>query len=154
MPRALGLGGRGYRRRLAGSRHGGQNLQQSSSEKIMDYQLPPQIVGNWCLALEQMREETTYPFKRCKVGDSNWDIIVRSDGFDAQATACKLRNARVRTSDNVWTYTFDCQGEGLSWQEDDEIRIGKAGWTMKATIRDARKVTDPIRYCLVVGCEP
>jgi hypothetical protein len=120
----------------------------------MDYQLPPQIVGNWCLALERMREETTYPFKRCKVGDSNWDIIVRSDGFDAQATACKLRNARVRTSDNVWTYTFDCQGEGLSWQEDDEIRIGKDGWTMKATIRDARKVTDPIRYCLVVGCEP
>jgi hypothetical protein len=51
-PRAcVPQGGRGHRRRLAGSRHGGQNLQRSSSEKIMDYQLPPQIVGNWVRAM-------------------------------------------------------------------------------------------------------
>jgi hypothetical protein len=28
-----------------------------------------------------MLREQTYPYRRCK--DSNWDIIVRWDGFDA-----------------------------------------------------------------------
>ena len=55
-------------------------------------QLPREIVGNRCVAIEQMLREQTYPYRRCK--DSNWDIIVRWDGFDAQETSCELNTIK------------------------------------------------------------
>ena len=55
-------------------------------------QLPREIVGGWCLAIEQMLREQTYPYRRCK--DSNYDIIVRWDGFDAQETSCELNTIK------------------------------------------------------------
>ena len=51
-------------------------------------QLPPEMVGGWCLAIERMLPGKTYTYWRCK--DSNWDIIVRWDGFDAQESALGL----------------------------------------------------------------
>src|SRR6266487_3158295 len=51
-------------------------------------QLPREIVGNWCVAIKRMLPGKTYTYWRCK--DSNWDIIVRWDGFDAQESALGL----------------------------------------------------------------
>ena len=57
-------------------------------------QLPREIVGNWCVAIERMLPGKTYTYWRCK--DSNWDIIVRWDGFDAQETSCELNTIKRR----------------------------------------------------------
>ena len=48
----------------------------------------------------------------------------------------------------AWLASFGCSGAGLTWVEDDEIRIGKDGWTLEAKIKNVRRVGDPIRYCL------
>src|SRR5262249_9061730 len=88
-------------------------------------QLPREIVGSWCLAIEQMLREQTYPYRRCK--DSNYDIIVRWEGFDAQETSCELNT--IKRQGAAWLASFGCSGAGLSWLEDDEIRVGKDGWT-------------------------
>ena len=86
-------------------------------------QLPREIVGNWCVAIEQMLREQKYPYRRCK--DSNWDIIVRWDGFDAQETSCELNT--IKRQGAAWLASFGCSGAGLTRLEDDEIRVGKDG---------------------------
>ncbi len=74
-------------------------------------QLPREIVGNWCVAIEQMLREQTYTYRRCK--DSNWDIIVRWDGFDAQETSCELNT--IKRQGAAWLASFGCSGAGLTW---------------------------------------
>src|SRR5262249_54922530 len=39
-----------------------------------------------------------------------------------------------------------------TWLEDDEIRVGKNGWTLEAKIKNVRRVGDPTRYCLINEC--
>jgi hypothetical protein len=75
-------------------------------------QLPREIVGNWCVAIEQMLWEQTYPYRRCK--NSNWDIIVRWDGFDAQETSCELNT--IKRQGAAWLASFGCSGAGLAPQ--------------------------------------
>jgi hypothetical protein len=111
-------------------------------------QLPREIVGNRCVAIEQMLREQTYPYRRCK--DSNWDIIVRWDGFDAQETSCELNT--IKRQGAAWLASFGCSGAGLTWLEDDEIRVGKDGWSLEAKIKHVRRVGDPIRYCVTSKC--
>ena len=111
-------------------------------------QLPREIVGNWCVAIERMLPGKTYTYWRCK--DSDWDIIVRWDGFDAQETSCKLNT--IKRQGAAWLATFGCSGAGLTWLEDDEIRVGKHGWTLEAKIKNVRRVGDPIRYCVANKC--
>src|SRR5262249_18193659 len=91
-------------------------------------------------------EDDTY--WRCK--DSNWDIIVRWDGFDAQETGCELNT--IKRQGAAWLASFSCSGAGLTWLEDDEIRVGKDGWTLEAKIKNVRRVGDPIRYCVANKC--
>jgi hypothetical protein len=90
----------------------------------------------------------TYAYRRCK--DNNWDIIVSWDGFDAQETSCNLN--KIERQGAAWLATFSCSGAGLSWLEDDEIRVSKNGWTLEAKIKNVRRVGDPIRYCLANKC--
>jgi hypothetical protein len=111
-------------------------------------QLPPQIVGVWCLTSEGMLPQETYAYRRCK--DTNWDIIVRSDGFDAQETSCNLN--RIKRQGAAWLASFGCSGAGLSWLEDDKVRVSKDGWMLEAKIKNVRRVGDPIRYCLAREC--
>ena len=111
-------------------------------------QLPREIVGNWCVAIERMLPGKTYTYRRCK--DSNWDIIVRWDGFDAQETSCELNT--IKRQGTALLASFGCSGAGLTWLEDDEIRVGKDGWTLEAKIKNVRRVGDPIRYCLANKC--
>jgi hypothetical protein len=106
--------------------------------------LPREIVGGWCLAIEQMLREQTYPYRRCK------DIILRWDGFDAQETSCELNT--IKRQGAPWLASFGCSGAGPTWLEDDEIRVGKDGWTLEAKIKNVRRVGDPIRYCLANKC--
>jgi hypothetical protein len=101
-------------------------------------QLPPQIVGVWCLTSEGMLLET-YAYRRCK--DHNWDIIVYRDGFDAQETSCNLN--RIERQGAAWLASLGCSGAGLSWLEDDKIRVSKDGWTLEAKIKNVRRVGDP-----------
>jgi hypothetical protein len=110
-------------------------------------QLPRQIIGVWCLRNEGMLLET-YSYRRCK--DNNWDIILRRDGFDAQETSCNLN--KIERQDTAWLASFSCSGAGLSWLEEDEIRVAKNGWTLEAKIKNVRRVGDPIRYCLANKC--
>ena len=110
-------------------------------------QLPREIVGNWCLAIERMFPET-YTYRHCK--DRRYHIIVRPDGFDAQETSCEVN--KIRRQGAAWLASFRCSGAGLIWLEDDEIRVSKAGWTLEAKIKNVRRVSDPIRYCLLNGC--
>jgi hypothetical protein len=110
-------------------------------------QLPREIVGNWCLAIEWMLPET-YAYRRCK--DSRYHIIVRPDGFDAQETSCQLN--KIERQGAAWLASFSCSGAGLSWLEDDQIRVRKDGWTLEAKINNVRRVGDPIRYCLANKC--
>jgi hypothetical protein len=110
-------------------------------------QLPREIVGNWCLAIERMLPET-YAYRRCK--DSRYHIIVRPDGFDAQETSCQLN--KIERQGAAWLASFSCSGAGLSWLEDDQIRVRKDGWTLEAKINNVRRVGDPIRYCLANKC--
>jgi hypothetical protein len=111
-------------------------------------ELPREIVGNWCVAIERMLPGKTYTYRRCK--DGNWDIIVRWDGFDAQETSCELNT--IKRQGAAWLASFGCSGAGLTWLEDDEIRVGKDGWTLEAKIKNVRRVGDPIRYCLGNKC--
>jgi hypothetical protein len=90
----------------------------------------------------------TYAYRRCK--DNNWDIIVRWAGFDAQETSCNLNKIERRRA--AWLANFSCSGAGVSWLEEDEIRISKSGWTLEAKIKNVRRVGDPIRYCLANKC--
>jgi hypothetical protein len=110
-------------------------------------QLPRQIIGVWCLRSEGMLLET-YSYRRCK--DNNWDIIVSWDGFDAQETSCNLNG--IERQQTAWLATFSCSGAGLSWLEEDEIRVTKNGWTLEAKIKNVRRVGKPIRYCLRDKC--
>jgi hypothetical protein len=114
-------------------------------------ELPPAIVGNWCVAYAQMTKAEEYVYVRCK--DNNWAILVYPGFFVATGTGCKLIGITYR--DNVPIYQFECDGEGIHWREDDEIRVSKNGWTLKADIKDVRRVGPPPRYCLVQGsCGP
>jgi hypothetical protein len=110
-------------------------------------QLPQAIVGNWCLAIERMLPET-YAYRRCK--DSRYHIIVRPDGFDAQETSCQVN--KIGRQGAAWLASFHCSGAGLTWLEDDEIRVSKDGWTLEAKIKKVLRVGDPIRYCLLYEC--
>jgi hypothetical protein len=110
-------------------------------------QLPRQIVGVWCLTSEGMLPET-YAYRHCK--DNNWDIIVHWDGFDAQETSCNLN--KIERQGAAWLTSFACSGAGVSWLEEDEIRASKNGWTLKAKIKNVRRVGDPTRYCLANKC--
>jgi hypothetical protein len=110
-------------------------------------QLPRQILGAWCLTSEGMLPER-YAYRHSK--DNNWDIIVRWDGFDAQETSCNLN--KIEHQGAAWLASFSCSGAGLSWLEDDEIRVSKNGWTLEAKIKSVRRVGDPIRYCLANKC--
>jgi hypothetical protein len=110
-------------------------------------QLPRQIIGLWCLTSEAMLPDT-YAYRRCK--DNNWDIIVSWDGFDAQETSCNLN--KIERQGAAWLASFSCSGAGLSWLENDEIRVSKNGWTLEAKIKNVRRVGDPIRYCLANKC--
>jgi hypothetical protein len=110
-------------------------------------QLPREIVGNWCLEIERMLPET-YAYRRCK--DSSYHIIVRPDGFDAQETSCEVN--KVERKGAAWLASVRCSGAGLTWLEDDEIRVSKDGWTLEAKIKNVRRVGDPIRYCLANKC--
>jgi hypothetical protein len=75
---------------------------------------------------------------------------VRRDGFDAQETSCNLN--KIERQDTAWLAIFSCSGAGLSWLEEDEIRVAKNGWTLEAKIKNVRRVGDPIRYCLANKC--
>jgi hypothetical protein len=97
-------------------------------------QLPREIVGNWCLAIERLLPET-YAYRRCK---------------DAQETSCEVN--RIGRQGVAWLASFRCSGAGLTWLEDDEIRVSKDGWTLEAKIKNVRRVGDPIRYCLANEC--
>ena len=110
-------------------------------------QMPREIVGNWCLAIERMLPET-YAYRRCK--DNRWDIIARPDGFDAQETSCELN--KIERQGAAWLASFGCLGAGLTWLEDDEIRVTKDGWTLEAKIKNVRRIGDPTRYCLQNEC--
>ena len=110
-------------------------------------QLPREIVGNWCLAIERMLPETL-AYRRCK--DSNYDIIARPDGFDAQETSCELN--KLERQGAAWLASFGCSGAGLTWLEDDEIRVTKDGWTLETKIKSVRRIGDPLRYCLQNQC--
>jgi hypothetical protein len=110
-------------------------------------QLPQEIVGNWCLAIERMLPET-YSYRRCK--DSNYHIIVRPDGFDAQETSCEIE--KIGRQGAAWLASFRCSGAGLTWLEDDEIRVNNNGWTLEAKIKNVRRIGDPTRYCLLNEC--
>jgi hypothetical protein len=111
-------------------------------------ELPREIVGNWCVAIERMLPGKTYTYRRCK--DGNWDLIVRWDGFDAQETSCELNT--IKRQGAAWLASFGCSGAGLTWLEDDEIRVGKDGWTLEAKIKNVLRVGEPIRYCLGNKC--
>jgi hypothetical protein len=110
-------------------------------------QLPRQIVGNWCLTSVRMLPER-HAYRRCK--DSNYDIIVRWDGFDALETSCNLN--KIDRQGAAWLANFGCSGAGLKWLEDDEIRVSKDGWTLVTKIKKVRRVGDPVRYCLLSKC--
>ena len=109
-------------------------------------QMPQEIIGNWCLAFDKMIDR--YVYGHCE--GSNVDVMVRQDGFDAQETACDLH--KIEWKKTFWLASFRCADAGLEWVEDDEIRIVKNGWTLKAMIRNAHRVGDPPRYCLMGVC--
>ena len=73
---------------------------------------------------------------------------MRLDGFDAQETSCELNTIKGA----AWLASFSCSGAGLTWLEDDEIRVGKDGWTLEAKIKNVRCAGDPIRYCVANKC--
>jgi hypothetical protein len=75
---------------------------------------------------------------------------VRPDGFDAQETNCEVN--KIERQGAAWLASFRCSGAGLTWLEDDEIRVSKDGWTLEAKIKNVRRVGDPIRYCLLNEC--
>jgi hypothetical protein len=110
-------------------------------------QLPRQIMGVWCLTSAGMLPER-YAYRRCK--DDNWDIIVNWGGFDAQETSCNLN--KIERQGGTWLASFSCSGAGVSWLEEDEIRVSKNGWTLEAKIKNVRRVGNPIRYCLASKC--
>jgi len=64
----------------------------------------------------------------------------------------RARNTPPRRQGAAWLASFRCSGSGLTWLEDDEIRVSKDGWTLEAKIKNVRRVGDPIRYCLLNEC--
>ena len=112
--------------------------------------LPAVLIGNWCLAFGQMSfgPMDTYFYRRCVGPDSQ--IIVRSDGFDAEGTSCELLH--IRREDGSYAMSFRCTGQGLQWSEDDEIKISRNGWSLKFKITNVKRAGDPIIYCLQQGC--
>jgi hypothetical protein len=65
------------------------------------------------------------------------------EGFDAQETSCNLN--KIDRQGTAWLASFSCSSAGLSWLEDDEIRVSKNGWTLQAKIKNVRRVGDLIR---------
>ena len=59
---------------------------------------------------------------------------------------------KIKRQGAAWLASFSCSGAGLTWLEDDEIRVGKDGWTLEAKIKNVRRVGDPIRYCGANKC--
>jgi hypothetical protein len=110
-------------------------------------EMPPSIVGSWCLALDRFGSESTYFYRRCEGREP--DVIVSPGGFDANETGCSL-DAIKQSSRREWRATFHCHGAGVAWYEDDVIRVAD-GWSLKIELRGVRKIGDPIRYCLVTG---
>jgi hypothetical protein len=136
-----------YRATLQWARIGAFVVVSSCHDALAaDVELPRQIIGVWCLTSEGMLPER-YAYRHCK--DNNWDIIVRRDGFDAQETSCNLN--KIERQGAAWLASFGCSGAGLSWLEDDEIRVSKNGWTLEAKIKNVRRVGDPIRHCLLAN---
>ena len=58
---------------------------------------------------------------------------MRPDGFDAQETSCEVN--KIERKRAAWLASFRCSGAGLTWLEDDEIRVSKDGWTLEAKIK-------------------
>jgi hypothetical protein len=145
--RARGMENGIYGATLQWARIGVMMVVCSWHDALAAAQLPRTIVGNWCLAIERMFPET-YVYRHCK--DSRYHIIVRPDGFEAQETSCEVNKIRRRGA--AWLASFRCSGAGLTWLEDDEIRVSKDGWTLEAKIKNVRRVGDPIRYCLLNEC--
>src|SRR5262249_38092658 len=58
----------------------------------------------------------------------------------------------IKRQGAAWLASFGCSGAGLSWLEDDEIRVRKDGWTLEAKIKNTRRIGDPTRYCLINEC--
>jgi hypothetical protein len=84
-------------------------------------ELPPAIVGNWCVAYAQMTKAEEYVYVRCK--DNNWAILVYPGFFVATGTGCKLIGITYR--DNVPIYQFECDGEGIHWREETRSASAK-----------------------------
>jgi hypothetical protein len=63
---------------------------------------------------------------------------MRWDGFDAQETSCELNT--IKRQGAAWLASFSCSGAGLTWLEDDEIQVGKDGWTLEAKIKNVHRV--------------
>jgi hypothetical protein len=145
--RARGMGTGIYGATLQWAHIGVMMVVCSWHDALAADQLPQEIVGNWCLAIERMLPET-YAYRRCK--DSRYHIIVRADGFDAQETSCQVN--KIGRQGAAWLASFRCWGAGLIWLEDDQIRVSKDGWTLEAKIKNVRRVGDPIRYCLLNEC--
>jgi hypothetical protein len=145
--RARGMGTGIYGATLQWAHIGVMMVVCSWHDALAADQLPQEIVGNWCLAIERMLPET-YAYRRCK--DSRYHIIVRADGFDAQETSCQIN--KIGRQGAAWLASFRCWGAGLIWLEDDQIRVSKDGWTLEAKIKNVRRVGDPIRYCLLNEC--
>jgi tripartite-type tricarboxylate transporter receptor subunit TctC len=59
---------------------------------------------------------------------------------------------RPQNQGAAWLASFGCSSAGLSWLEDDKVRVSKDGWMLEAKIKNVRRVGDPIRYCLVREC--
>jgi hypothetical protein len=143
----MSMGYRNLRRYASRARIGIIMVVCSCHDALAADQLPREIVGNWCLAIERMLPET-HAYQRCK--DSNYDIIARPDGFDAQETSCELN--KLERQGAAWLASFGCSGAGLIWLEDDEIRVTKDGWTLETKIKSVRRIGDPPRYCLQNEC--
>ena len=112
-------------------------------------EMPAPVIGSWCLALDRFGAYKTYYYRRCKGNEV--DILVGPDGFDANETECAIETIK-RQGRGEWLATFRCQGAGVNWHEDDVIRVID-GWSLEVKIRKVRKTGDPVRYCLVTGCE-
>src|SRR5262249_49360030 len=109
-------------------------------------QLPRQIVGGWCLTSELPGK--TYAYRRCKNG--NDDIIVRWDGFDAQETSCELNT--IKRQGAAWLASFGCSGAGLSWLEDDEIRVSRMAGRWRPRSRTHVALAILLVDCLINEC--
>src|SRR5262245_66134188 len=81
---------------------------------------------------------------------TNQDRIVRAEKLMSSDPSCELN--KIERQGAAWLATFGCSGAGLTWLEDDQIRVNKDGWTLETKIKNVRRVGDPIRYCLANKC--